>query len=173
MLNINQINTRRSGFVPTLKTITLTAAFLIAFNINVSAQTQNSPDKETTIKSQSDPSKSLKDRSAAESPESAPEVVSKRPFPFRGSIAKVDREKKIIELKGKKSNRKMVFTEETRMLWHGAKADLSKAKVGQVVGGSCLRLSDGSYRLVMIRFGPKDWQESEDSEDDQDSSKSN
>lgn len=162
MLNKSKNNKRSSSMLSAWQTLTFAAITLFVSNINVSAQIQKSDQKaEVSVKETAPVETSQADQDSSAS--SNVEVVSKRAFPFRGTIAKIDHEKKVIELKGKKSNRKMILNKDTKMIWHDEKADLSKAKVGQKVGGSCLRLSDGTYRLVMIRFGPKDWEEEQPS----------
>ena len=146
-MNSTKINHRRGLIMPAINWTT-TALICCAFTANVFAQRQaDTPQKTAQVSNEAETGNSEEIQ-----------VVSKRPFPFRGTIAKVDLEKKWIELQGKKTNRKMHITNETRMLWHGEKAQLSKAKVGESIGGSCLKLSDGTYRIVMVRFGPKDWE---------------
>ena len=162
MLNKSKNNSRNSVMLSTFKAITFTAITLFISDISVSAQIQNS-DKKSEVSNNRSTSVETPQADPDSSTSSKVEVVSKRPFPFRGTIAKIDHEKRVIELQGKKSNRKMVLNKETKMIWHDEKADLTKAKVGQKVGGSCLRLSDGTYQLVMIRFGSKDWEEEADS----------
>lgn len=146
----------RRGLIMPAKNWTKAALVCCVFTANVFAQRQADTAQKT------EPPKNTAQVSAESETETETsaeiQVVSKRPFPFRGTIAKVDLEKKWIELKGTKNNRKMVITTETRMLWHGEKADLSQAKVGESIGGSCVKLSDGTYRIIMVRFGPKDWE---------------
>lgn len=162
MLTKSKNKRSNSVMLSTLKSLTFVALTLFISNINVSAQIQKSDTQSEISEKQSAPAETPQ-ADLDSSTDSQVEVVSKRPFPFRGTIAKIDLEKKVIELKGKKSNRKMILNKETKMIWHDEKADLAKAKVGQQVGGSCLRLSDGTYQLVMIRFGPKDWEEEQSS----------
>lgn len=152
-MNSTKINHRRGLIMPAINW-TIAALVCCAFTANVFAQTQSDTAQKTEP-----PQKTAQVAAETETETSeAIQIISKRPFPFRGTIAKVDLERKWIELKGKKTNRKMHITTETRMLWHGEKAQLSKAKVGESIGGSCLKLSDGTYRIVMVRFGPKDWE---------------
>ena len=152
-MNSTKTNHRRGLIMPAINWTTA-ALVCCVFTANVFAQRQADTAQKT------EPPKNTAQVSAETENKTSEEtqVVSKRPFPFRGTIAKVDLEKKWIELKGTKNNRKMLITTETRMLWHGEKAQLSKAKVGESIGGSCLKLSDGTYRIVMVRFGPKDWE---------------
>ena len=152
-MNSTKTNHRRGLIMPAINWTTA-ALVCCVFTANVFAQRQADTAQKTEP-----PKNTAQVSTEAETGNSEEiQVVSKRPFPFRGTIAKVDLEKKWIELQGKKTNRKMLVTTETRMLWHGEKAQLSKAKVGESIGGSCLKLSDGTYRIVMVRFGPKDWE---------------
>jgi hypothetical protein len=78
---------------------------------------------------------------------------TKRPLPFHGTLAKVDKTAQTITLTGK-SARQFQITAQTKITKDGKNATLSDAVVGEEVGGS-YREIDGKRIAVSVRFGPK------------------
>lgn len=85
---------------------------------------------------------------------SAPE--SKRAtYPFYGTLDSVDAAEKVITLRGKKKNRTIRLTAETRIQKNGAEAKLTDAAAGERVSGSVRKNADGLEEAVSVRFGEK------------------
>jgi len=72
---------------------------------------------------------------------------SERALPFNGTLKAVDKEAGTVLV----GNRTFKLTPETRYL----QGDLDAAKVGEKVGGSYQKASDGTLMVSSIRFGPK------------------
>jgi len=67
----------------------------------------------------------------------------------------IDAEKKILTLRGKKKNRVIQLTAETRFQRDGAKAKLQDGKPGERVSGSVRKNPEGNEEAVTVRFGGK------------------
>lgn len=72
---------------------------------------------------------------------------SERTLPFNGTLKAVDKEAGTVVV----GNRTFKLTSETRYL----QGDLDAARVGEKVGGSYQKASDGTLMVRSIRFGPK------------------
>lgn len=77
-------------------------------------------------------------------------------LPFRGTIHKIDEQKKMITLKGKTSTRTFQINSKTKLVMNGKKASFSQAKVGEIVGGYAERTDKKDHYLALsLRLGPK------------------
>ena len=65
----------------------------------------------------------------------------------------IDTEKKILTLRGKKKNRVIHLTAETRFQRDGVKAKLQDGKPGERVSGSVRKNSEGNEEAVTVKFG--------------------
>ena len=76
-------------------------------------------------------------------------------YPFYGTLDAVDAKEKSITLRGKKKNRVILFTSETRFSKDGASASLTDGVPGERVSGSVRKNAFGKEEAVTIRFGAK------------------
>lgn len=88
--------------------------------------------------------------------EANPEQKEKRTtYPFYGTLDSVNSSEKTITLKGKKKNRIILFTSDTRIQKGNTKAKITDGVPGERVSGSVKKTADGKEEAVTIRFGPK------------------
>jgi hypothetical protein len=76
-------------------------------------------------------------------------------YPFYGTLDSVDLKEKTITLRGKKKNRVLVCTSESRFFKNGASATLADAVPGERISGSVHKNSEGKEVALTIRFGTK------------------
>lgn len=84
-------------------------------------------------------------------PAEKPDAKAHRPTPFRGKIASVDTNTKILTV----GERKFLATPETKIVKAGKPATLADAVVGEEVGGAYRKSDDGKLQLVSLRLGAK------------------
>jgi hypothetical protein len=84
--------------------------------------------------------------------EAAPKTPS---YPFYGTLDSVDLKEKTITLRGKKKNRVLVCTSESRIFKNGTSATLADAVPGERVSGSVHKNSEGKEVVMTVRFGTK------------------
>jgi hypothetical protein len=77
-------------------------------------------------------------------------------YPFYGTLDSVDAKQKTITLRGKKKNRVILFTSESRIFRNGAVASLGDCVPGERVSGSVRKNAEGKEEALTIRFGAKD-----------------
>lgn len=78
-----------------------------------------------------------------------------RPTPFRGKIHALDPDARTVTLSGKKANRVLIVTDQTKITKDGGSASLKDARVGDEVGGQLRTFADGRHEAVSLRIGPK------------------
>ena len=84
------------------------------------------------------------------------EAKSKTPtYPFYGTLNAVDAKEKTVTLRGKKKNRVILFTTETRVQKDGVKATIQELVPGERVSGSVRKNAQGKEEAVTIRSAPK------------------
>jgi hypothetical protein len=76
-------------------------------------------------------------------------------YPFHGTIASVDFAGKTLALEGKKKNRIILITAETRFIKNGAKTTLEDAVSGGRITGTLRKNSSGQEEALTIRFVEK------------------
>lgn len=76
-------------------------------------------------------------------------------YPFYGTLDSVDAKAETITLRGKKKNRVILFTSETRITKDGTRASVADGTPGERVSGSVRKNSEGKEEAVTIRFGAK------------------
>ena len=82
------------------------------------------------------------------------ETTTKRAtYPFYGTLESVDSKEKTVTLRGKKKNRVIVFTSETRIQKDGL--SIQQAAPGERVSGLVRKNAEGKEEAVSIRFGAK------------------
>lgn len=88
---------------------------------------------------------------------SAEQAASKtvRPYPFRGKVGAIDKEKKTITILGKEKGRVLYLSDKTKIVKGGKPAKLEDAAVGDQIAGRLSKTSDGKEMLVSLRIGPK------------------
>jgi hypothetical protein len=77
-------------------------------------------------------------------------------YPFYGTLDSVDSKQKTITLRGKKKNRVIIVTEDTRVQKSGAAATIQDGTPGERVSGSVRKNAAGQEEAVTVRFGPKE-----------------
>lgn len=88
--------------------------------------------------------------------EQSGEAKEKRPsYPFYGTLDSVNPAEKTITLKGKKKNRVILVTKDTRILKGNKSAKVQDGISGERVSGSVRKNSEGREEAITIRFGPK------------------
>jgi hypothetical protein len=84
------------------------------------------------------------------------EATSKQSsYPFYGTLDSVDAKEKTISLRGKKKNRVILCTSESRFFKNGAAATLADCVPGERVSGSVRKNADGKEEALTVRFGAK------------------
>ena len=84
----------------------------------------------------------------------AGETTAKRStYPFYGTLESIDSKEKTVTLRGKKKNRVIVFTSETRIQKDGL--SIQQAAPGERVSGLVRKSAEGKEEAVSIRFGAK------------------
>jgi hypothetical protein len=84
------------------------------------------------------------------------ETKSKRSsYPFYGTLDSVDAKEKTISLRGKKKNRVILCTSESRFFKNGAAATLADCVPGERVSGSVRKNAEGKEEALTVRFGVK------------------
>ncbi|MGZ8940149.1 MAG: hypothetical protein ACXW32_13140 [Limisphaerales bacterium] len=82
------------------------------------------------------------------------ETTAKRvTYPFYGTLDSVDSSEKTVTLRGKKKNRVIMVTSETRIQKDGL--SLKEAAPGERVSGLVRKNAEGKEEAVSIRFGAK------------------
>jgi len=76
-------------------------------------------------------------------------------YPFHGTLAAIDSAGSSITLEGKKKNRVIAVTPETRVFRNGAKAKLGDGVAGERVTGTVRRNAAGQEEAITVRFAPK------------------
>ena len=76
-------------------------------------------------------------------------------YPFYGTLDSVDAKEKTITLRGKKKNRVILCTSESRVFRNGAVASLADLVPGERVSGSVRKNAEGKEEPLTIRFGAK------------------
>src|SRR5687768_1394411 len=76
-------------------------------------------------------------------------------YPFYRTLDSVDPKAKTITLRGKKKNRVILVTSDTRVQKNGASVPLENGAPGERVSGSVRKNAAGQEEAVTIRFGPK------------------
>jgi hypothetical protein len=76
-------------------------------------------------------------------------------YPFYGTLESVDPKVKTITLRGKKKNRVILCTSESRIFRNGAAASLTDSVPGERVSGSIRKNAEGKEEALTIRFGAK------------------
>ena len=90
---------------------------------------------------------------AAEKPK--PKRSSRNSYPFHGTLDSIDAEKQTITLKGKKKNRVILLSGETRFFRSGVKAALDAARPGERITGTVRKNAEGREVAITVRFkGP-------------------
>ena len=77
-------------------------------------------------------------------------------YPFYGTLDSTDAKQKTITLRGKKKNRVILVTDDTRIQKIGASVTLQDGTPGERVSGSVRKNAAGQEEAVTIRFGPKE-----------------
>ena len=88
---------------------------------------------------------------AAEKPKA--KRASRNSYPFHGTLDSIDAEKRTITLKGKKKNRVILLSAETRFFRSGVKAARDSATPGERVTGTVRKNSEGREVAVTVRLG--------------------
>src|SRR5688572_23599354 len=92
----------------------------------------------------------------AENSEHKSEATPKRStYPFYGTLDSVDPKGKTITLRGKKKNRVIVYTSESRVFKNGVSATLADIAPGERVSGSVHKNAEGKEEALSVRFGAK------------------
>lgn len=73
-------------------------------------------------------------------------------YPFHGNLDSVDKNEKNLTLRGKKKNRVILLTSETRIQRDGVKAKLEDAKPGERVSGSVRKNAEGKEEAVTVNL---------------------
>jgi hypothetical protein len=82
------------------------------------------------------------------------ETAQKRvTYPFYGTLEAVDSKEKTLTLRGKKKNRVILFSSETRIQKDGV--NIHQARPGERVSGLVRKNAEGKEEAVSIRFGAK------------------
>ena len=76
-------------------------------------------------------------------------------YPFYGTLDSVDPKEKTITLRGKKKNRIILCTSESRVFRNGAVASLTDLVPGERVSGSVRKNAEGKEEALTIRFGAR------------------
>lgn len=79
-----------------------------------------------------------------------------RTYPFHGTLDSVDAKQKTLTLRGKKKNRIIIYTSDTRIFKSGASAKISDGTPGERVTGSVRKNAEGKEEAITIRFGTKE-----------------
>lgn len=74
-------------------------------------------------------------------------------YPFYGTLDSLNAKEKTLTLRGKKKNRVIVFTSETRIQKDGL--SMQEAAPGERVSGLVRKNAEGKEEAVSIRFGTK------------------
>ena len=77
-------------------------------------------------------------------------------YPFYGTLDSVDAKERTITLRGKKKNRVILFTSESRVFRNGTVASLADSIPGERVSGSVRKNAEGKEEALTIRLGAKD-----------------
>jgi hypothetical protein len=78
-----------------------------------------------------------------------------RTYPFYGTLDSVDVKEKTVTLRGKKKNRVILFTSDTRVQKDGSYAKIHELTPGERVSGSVRKNADGKEEAVTIRSAVK------------------
>jgi hypothetical protein len=76
-------------------------------------------------------------------------------YPFYGILESVDPKEKTITLRGKKKNRIILCSSESRIFRNGAVASLTDSVPGERVSGSVRKNAEGKEEALTIRFAAK------------------
>lgn len=91
-----------------------------------------------------------------EKPQEKSDSKSKQPtYPFYGTLDSVDPTQQTITLRGKKKNRVIHFTADTRIQRNGALATAQDAIPGERVSGAVRKNAEGKEVALSIRLGIK------------------
>ena len=81
--------------------------------------------------------------------------TKQRTYPFYGTMDSIDAKEKTVTLRGKKKNRIILYTSETRFFKSGARAKISDGTPGERISGSVRKNAQGREEAVTIHFGAK------------------
>lgn len=87
---------------------------------------------------------------AAEKPKA--KRSSRTSYPFHGTLDSIDAEKQTITLKGKKKNRVILLSAETRFFRSGVNAARDSGTPGERVTGTVRKNGEGREVAVTVRF---------------------
>lgn len=90
-------------------------------------------------------------KTPAENKEKAKSSPASRAFPFRGTVAAIDKGAMTLTV----GERVFHVTSDTKLLKNNQPATLADASVGDAVAGNYLKGDDGKLTAKMIRFGQK------------------
>jgi hypothetical protein len=83
-----------------------------------------------------------------------PEPKQKRTtYPFYGTLDSINTAEKSITLRGKKKNRVILVTSQTRIFKGNSRASIQSGTPGERVSGAVQKNADGKEEAVSIRFG--------------------
>ncbi len=83
------------------------------------------------------------------------ETAVRRPYPFRGTIEKVDVEKRNVQLEGRRMPRLIHVLDHARLERDGMPIEFKLLKPGMYVTGSVRRSDDGREEAVLIRIAKR------------------
>jgi hypothetical protein len=74
-------------------------------------------------------------------------------YPFYGTLDSINTAEKSITLRGKKKNRVILVTSQTRIFKGNSRASIQSGTPGERVSGAVQKNADGKEEAVSIRFG--------------------
>ena len=80
--------------------------------------------------------------------------IRAKQMPFRGTIVKIDLERKIVTLGGKERDRAFTVTDQSKIKRHGQTAKLDDVLVGDFVGGLA-RANGEKWEVVTLNVSEK------------------
>lgn len=92
---------------------------------------------------------------APASAESSRKEPSKGGFPFRGQVGSVDTSARTVTLAGKKRDRVLHVTDQTRIEREGKSASLADIRPGDQARGSLMKDAEGREVLIKATFGER------------------
>jgi len=87
--------------------------------------------------------------------ESRPKESPKGGFPFRGQVGSVDAAARTVTLAGKKRDRVLHVTDQTRIERDGKAASLADIRPGDQARGSLMKDAEGREVLIKATFGER------------------